>query len=156
MGTEYRNSDGLQVWFGLPDPLQGRQPSTVGSRKELKVKCDFNDLPLGAGASATGARTDADVFIPSGATIENAAILVGTAWTGGTSLSVGLYQKGGTAIAATGLVNAQATAGLTANTRVAGGGGSIGTTLTQDAYIGATVSGTYTAGTGTLLITYIE
>lgn len=172
--TTWQNADGLQVRFGgfHADPAErsNKAASVVnaGARKEIVV--DFDLTLLGAdGVSFTSDLNNdgtkngfnsGDTFIPAGASVESCKVIMNTAAAGGTSLAVGTHELDGTAIAPYGLVTPSngATANLTVGTIVTGSGADIGEHVhaTKDGYVSLTVAGTFTAGTGRVVITYID
>ena len=93
--------------------------------------------------------------IPANASIIEATLYVDDAWVGGTNLTIGLYQADGTVIDADGLVAATASAALTVNIVVTGGGALVGTTIGAAAgQLVAATTGTYTAGTARVVVKY--
>ena len=93
--------------------------------------------------------------IPANASIVEATLYVDDAWVGGTNLTIGLYQADGTVIDADGLVAATATAALTVNKVVTGGGALVGTTIGAAAgQLVAATTGTYTAGTARVVVKF--
>ena len=150
--TTETNSDGLKIVYGAPEAIQGGGIPSKGLRKELKVTVDFDDLPN------AGAKGDDDIFVPAGAIVESCKLVTGTAFAGGTTVTIGFYNKAGTAIDADGIDATIATAALTGNTVIVNDG-ALSTNKhvgTVDAYVGATAAGTYTAGSADLIITYFQ
>jgi hypothetical protein len=174
----WTNPDGLQVRFGqdwASAALRRNRPGTLksfGAEKEIEVDVQWNALTAGAVGFSADLNNDGtldgfyngDVKIPANSKITEVRYVAGETAVGGTAFTVGLYQKNGTAIAATGLITA--TEGVVANMtlgKVIVGAGSL-TALTagaagigaNDGYIGITPTGTYTAGKGRLIIRYID
>ena len=149
----YTNADGLLVLTngeaGTPAE-NGR--TAVAAKKNLIV-----DIDLTKGGQSW--RSGVDAFIPAGSYITSAALVVKTAAAGGSIVTVGLLEADGTAIDADGIDAAVAVADLAANKAVACNGALVGGTATvgaDDAYVGISTSGTFTAGQLLLLIEYIE
>lgn len=151
-GVDWVNGDGLLVRFG---PNQGnrngRAGVTTGSGKvrELVFTVDLT------GAARTIYTSDLnndgtldgfsslDTPIPAGALIVAQRVVTKVTPAGGTNYTVGTYQKAGTVDDADGI---RVTAGTD--------GAQIGTQLTADRYLGVVTTGTYTAGTLEVLVTY--
>lgn len=150
--TTETNADGLKIIYGAPEAIQGQDVPSKGLRKEIVVTVNYDDLPN------AGAKGDDDVYVPAGAIIESCKLVVSSAFTSGTSITIGLYNKAGTAIDADGIDAAIATAALTANTVIVNDGALAADAYVgaADAFIGATASGSYDAGTAKLVITYFE
>lgn len=176
---QWYNADGLQVKFGeyYRNPAnfvnRSRQALTAGPSQILEMDVDVTQLAASAVSFTTDINNDGtldgfnigDPFIPAWAGVTSAVFIVNTPFTGGTSIQVGLYQASGTALNATGLMTA--TEGAIANfgtqgNRIIGAGAyvsvSAGTASFggSNAYVGLKVNGTFTAGTGRLIITYLE
>jgi hypothetical protein len=179
MSKAWQNADGLQVPFGSywSDPSnfvnKAKAVNTLGQIKQLVVDVDLTRIAngtVGYSADLNNDGTadgfhDGDVRLPANASVLRATLVMRTAAAGGTSFTVGTYNKAGTAIVATGLITA--TEGVLANVnaigkRIYGAGALVATTAgtggvgTANAYIGIAVTGTFTAGTGTLVIEYID
>lgn len=172
----WTNADGLQVRFGsdwASASLRKNRAGTLnsyGTIKEIEMDFDLKLIPAGTTSFSADLNNDGtldgfyngDVRIPAFSSIREAFMVFGEAATGGTSVTVGLYQKTGTAINATGLVTA--TEGVIANMakgdKINGAGaftsGTAGTDGigANDGYIGITPTGTFTAGRGKLVIRY--
>ena len=142
---------GRQTFFGpLGDKNKfGGKVADHGPVKTIRYSFDYDDLP------------DDDqnnvmvLAIPANSLIVASTLKVGTAWAGGTSISVGLEQQDGTVIDADGLHAAILTAALTADAIDVGGGALIGATSGANiAVVAVTASGTYTAGTAVLEVEY--
>ena len=155
----YTNADGLYV---LTNGDQGNtvdQGSTAKfARKTLVV--DIPDATLIPSSVATPSPNDP--FIPAGAYITNAWLVVETAFASGgaATLTVGTYDSAASAIDADGIDATVALAALAANKAVACDGAQVGGTDTvgaSNAYV-QLIYGTaaYTAGAGKLYIEYIE
>ena len=170
MSGYWENDDGLQVKFGTVKPENElRGGSVVESPiKTIVLNMSFDDLPsftsdLNNDGTLNGF-SNQDAKIPAGASIISARYKIGTAWTNGTGtadLLCGTYEQDGSVIDADGLIGATEgdLAQLTINTIVDGAGADIGEhcSATADAYIVVSVSaGTMTAGTGKVIVEYME
>lgn len=180
MAKAWQNADGLQVPFGSywNDPTnfvnKAKKVSEGASVvKQLAVDVDLTRITAGSVSYSADLNNDGtpdgfhdgDVRLPANASVLRVTYITRVAAAGGTSFTVGTYKKDGTAVAATGLVTA--TEGVLANVNAAGkrvyGAGSLvaataGTAGvgTANVYVGVGVTGTFTAGTGVLLIEYID
>lgn len=136
---------------GITNKKWGAVAADGGKEKEVVYEFSYNDLP------------DADdgnemvIRFPAGCKIESADLIVGTAWVGGTNLSVGMEQTDGTVIDADGIHAAILTAALTAGSLHVGGGALIGTVAdaSNDQVVSVTTTGTFTAGTAKLVVKYL-
>lgn len=179
MAAPWTNPDGLQVKLAnyYNDPYnsanQARAISTMGSAKELVIDVDLTQIATGTTSFTTdlnndGTRdgfSDGDPRLPAYSSVLDVRYLATVAATGGTSFTVGTYRLTGTTISATSLLTA--TEGVIANhdtigKRTYGAGALVSTAAgtvsvgANDAYIGITTSGTYTAGKGKLIVRYID
>lgn len=157
MSTTWVNNDGLVIKFG-PDRHKDRRPGVINDNDPIEtaeVAFDYENLP-------SAQASDGGIFnLPAGSYLVEAYIEVGTAWVGGTSLSVGTEQQDGTDIDIDGIFNTTelATANLTAGAVIkAAAGADIGTVIdaSNDAYIAVVAAGTFTAGTAKLIVKYIK
>lgn len=179
MTKPWQNADGLQVPFGSywSDPTnfvnKARAVPLVGYKKQIVLDVDLTRIPttttsfsadLNNDGTADGFH-DGDIRLPANASVTSVTYVTRIAAAGGTSFTVGTYKKDGTAIGATSLLTA--TEGVLANVnaagkRVLGAGSLVSATAgtagvgTANAYIGVTTSGTFTAGTGVLIIDYVD
>ena len=113
------NVGGRQTFFGaLPSKNKfGAEKASSGSMKEIVIPFSFDDLP------AVDADNEMLATIPANAKVVSADLQVGTAWVGGTNLTVGTSQAdGGGVIDADGLHAAILTAALLADTNHVGAG----------------------------------
>ena len=166
----WTNADGLTVRMGGENPTTynvGEAKNSGTVVKEVFIDFDYQNYPnYDKDANNDGTKdsfTGKTPALKAGSTIHRAFIQVKAAITGGTAtgIDIGLYTKAGAAISANGIATAAgqgALAGLTANTTVVCAGAlatndNIGT---ADAYIKFTPNGTLTAGSGRLVIEYIE
>ena len=95
--------------------------------------------------------------IPEGAHIDSVDFVVTTAFAGGTSYAVGLYEADGTAIDADGLVtdvNAPVANIGAAGDVVHGSGALVGTALAAEGQVKVTATGTFTAGEGVIVVKF--
>lgn len=180
MAAPWQNADGLTVKFAnyYNDPVnfvnRARGVSTMGFIKQAIYEYDLTRIPTGTVAytsdlaSNDGTRdgfNTGDWYLPANSSVLRATLVVRTAAAGGTSITMGTYGLTGSAIVATGLITA--TEGVLANldtvgARVYGAGALVAATAetggvgTADAYIAMAVTGTFTAGTGVVVIEYID
>lgn len=158
--ADWTNSDGLEVRFTNPEAGQlGATVETDGAVKELVATLN---LTTGNAAAADGH----EAFIPAGAMIIQAFYVPKVSAAGGTNISVGLASKDGSTVATAAAIMTT-TLGVTAN--MAAGKGLVcdGSALTvssgvvtafsntYDGYVYVTRTGTFTAGSGKLVIRYI-
>ena len=156
--ANWENSDGLKVQFGPQDVRN--VGITSATKKRMEALIDLTD-PIGFTHDLDNDGTNdgyaEDAFLPAGAYITDAYLIVNTAAAGGTSINVGLYQADGTVIDADGIDAAVLTAAMAANKAVACDGALVGGTDTvgaNDAYLFVSTSGTYTAGEVKLVVEY--
>ena len=154
----YTNADGL---FILTDGDQGAVKDNGGALIGTKsLVIDIPDATLIGTAQV--APTPNDAFIPAGAYITKATLVVTTAWTSGGSgtLSIGLFTLANAAIDADGIDATIAKTALAVNTAVDCDGALVSTQATvgaADAYVGMLYgTAAFTAGAGKLVIEYIE
>lgn len=129
------------------DASKGGQAKSTGKVKRAEWSFDYSNLP-------TYGSNNLQFVIPANATIVSSTWITGTAWAGGTSLNVGLYQGDGTVIDADGLDAAigPTTAGAVIN----GDGALVGKTIGANAgELTVAATGTYTAGTAKLIVEYV-
>ena len=146
------NVGGRQTFFGaLPSKNKyGAEKASSGSTKEIVIPFSFDDLP--------GVDADNEMLatIPANAKVVAADLQVGSAWIGGTNITIGTSQAdGGGVIDADGLLAAVLTAALTADSNHVGGGADIGEVSSSERQaITATTTGTFTAGDAILVVKY--
>lgn len=142
----WRNSDGLDVWFGTAEGKSGvsGEQRTLGDNRVLTQIINLADLTTSA------QYLDQHVELPKGAFIEQVDIIVLTvaASSGSGTLNVGLKQSDqSTNISDTALVAAATTAALAAGAKI--------TIIVGSSYVGAnigtalSVNGLLTAKAGT-------
>jgi hypothetical protein len=152
--ADWNNPDGLEVRFKNPEAGQtGAGVSTLGAVKNLVLDFDF-------ATAITAAADGHEAFIPAGAYIKSATLIVTTAMTGTSgTLTIGLAQKDGSVIDADGIDAAVAQATLIASAVVkcdgllAGGTVAIGA---ANGYVYTSLGGTVTGGRGKLIVEYID
>jgi hypothetical protein len=128
------------------DASKGGQAKSTGQIKRAEWQFSYDDLP-------TYGSTNLEFAIPANATIVSSKWITGTAWAGGTSLNVGLYQGDGTVIDADGLD--AAITPTTAGAVIDGNGALVGATIGANAgELTVAATGTYTAGTATVIVEY--
>ena len=150
----WNNLDGLKVKFGR-ERSEGNPKgrNTVQATNHMTVAIDLVD-----GKHALTDVSEWDAFIPAGAYITKASLVVKEAAVGGTSVTVGLAQPDQTIIDADGIDAGVTTANLAANRAVNCDGALVGGVSTIGAERGVvyvTTSGTYTAGKMDLVIEYV-
>lgn len=164
--TNWTNEDGLQVPFGQgqareTQSLMGKTANN-GPYGYLIVDINFDDLPsFTADLNNDGTNngfSDQDAYIPAGAYITKATIIVETAFAGGTSYNLGTYEQDGTLIDVDSIDAAVAVADMAANEAVDCNGALVSTQdlVTLDSYLVVAATGTYTAGKAKLVIEYIQ
>jgi hypothetical protein len=146
----YENTAGINVLnhYGPrdTDASKGGQAKSTGQIKRAEWQFAYDDLP-------TYGSTNLQFAIPANATIVSSKWITGTAWAGGTSLNVGLYQGDGTVIDADGLD--AAITPTTAGAVIDGNGALVGATIGANAgELTVAATGTYTAGTATVIVEY--
>ena len=153
----YNNADGLLV---LTDSAQGAVNNTGSA--EYGPKFLVINIPAAASiGSATVAPAANDAFIPAGAYITKASLIVTTAFVGATAaLNIGLQTAAGSAIAAQGIDAAIAVADINAIGEVVACNGSyvagVTTVGSANAYVSLDYdTAAFTAGAAKLVIEYI-
>ncbi len=153
----YTNADGL---FVLTDGDQGAVKDNGGALIGTKsLVIDIPDATLIGAAQV--APTPNDAFIPAGAYITKATLVVTDAFAGSSStLSIGLFNLANAAIDADGIDQTIALAALAVNKAVDCDGALVSTQTTvgaADAYVGILYgTAAFSAGAGKLVIEYIE
>lgn len=176
MAKSWTNADGLQVKF--PNywndkknfTNRPRAVETDGNIKELVFDYDLSLAPAGVQYTAdlnndgTADGFDLmDTYLPAYSSVLRVTLLVTEAAAGGTSVALGTFLQNGTAISANSLITA--TEGVLANldtkgARVYGAGALVSASVetasvgANDAFIGLTTVGTFTAGKGRIIIEY--
>lgn len=172
--ANYTNFDGLLVENGPQGSFQNnvryQEIANHGAVRELVIDWRYNSLPtFDAATTPTASATffsERIPYIPANSIVLSALTVVNTAFAGGTSYTMGFYQKDGTAISATGIWTGMLTASLNAKGKIARPDGVLVqdtsgvyalTTFsaTQNGYIRAVATGTFTAGRARTTIRYI-
>ena len=139
---------------------RGERATKLDEFTQQSLVIDIPDATLIGTAQV--APTPNDAFIPAGAYITKATLVVTTAWTSGGSgtLSIGLFTLANAAIDADGIDATIAKTALAVNTAVDCDGALVSTQATvgaADAYVGLLYgTAAFTAGAGKLVIEYIE
>jgi hypothetical protein len=175
----WQNADGLYVEFGSDKKRRGKYVNkatdlvTFGARKQVELDIDLaqlgaNGTNYAADLNNDGTRdgfTGGDVYIPQNSSVIDVIYVASEAAAGGTSFKVGTAQANGTVIdddslltptdGALANINAagKRTFGTGVHTATAAGTPGVGAV---DAYVLVTAAGTFTAGKGRLIITYID
>lgn len=141
--------------FG-PRAAEKKKPLIVPDKleKELVIPLNYDDL-------ATYSSNDATVqSIPANSLILSCELYVETAFAGGTSYAVGLYQSDSTVIDADGLItdlNAPLANINAAGDWVVGSGALVGATIgTAAGQVVVAATGTFTAGKAFIRVKYLE
>lgn len=179
MAAPYHNADGLEVKLAsyYTDPSnfvnRPRAVNTYGLIKQIVFDYDLTKIADGATTYTSDLNNDGtrdgfntgDIYLPANSSVLRVTLVAKTAAAGGTSITLGTYGLTGSAISATSLITA--TEGVKANldtvgARVYGAGALVAATAetagvgTADAYIAMAAAGTFTGGTGRILIEYID
>lgn len=159
----WTNSDGLPVRFHREEGtvnVSGRVPAADTTVNRVLWKLDYSKFN---GTTGTQYETPSTVFIPKGATLVRATLVVTTGFTSGGSatLDIGLQQKGGTEIDNDGIDAAIAKTAIdTVGEQVACDGALVATTgggkLGYNAYLYVKAgTAAFTAGKADLVVEYI-
>ena len=161
----WTNNDGLVVRYGQDQARETKSlmAKTVESPYGyMVVDINYDDLPTfttDANNDGTNeAFSDQDAYIPAGSYITKATLIVETAFAGGTSYDIGLYNQAGSVIDADGIDAGVALAVMDANMAVDCDGLLVATQdlVTADAYLVVAATGTFTAGKAKLVIEYLQ
>lgn len=154
--TVWNNEDGLTVKFGNARSEVKESGVTAAEEKVLTFKLeDAVSIPDTDGVATDGH----DAFIPAGAHIKDAVLLVSDAFASGgaATLNVGTKDALGADIDGDGFFAAEALGGLTADTSLVSAGALIGTTVTSDSYVTFTWdAAAYTAGSAVLVVKFVD
>jgi len=133
--------------------------------RELVVDWEYNNLPdfdQDAGGGSTNDTFSSQVaYIPAGSHIVSSNTYIKTAFVGGTSYDMGLYQRTGTVFDADGIDATLVVADMDADgDMVVNNGAAVApiagaNTPTVDTYLVVAATGTYTAGKARTVIRYI-
>ena len=149
----YTNKDGLTIMMGGEQGVTNNKGNTINSDdSQLVAHVDLTELPL--------TPLSLDSFVPAGSYITGAYVIPTEDALGGTSITVGTYKKGGGAIVAAGIL--LAATGVLADLKVGnaleGDGTQVAGTITvgaDDAYLGVTAGGTFTAGKVRIVVYFV-
>lgn len=161
MADQWYNEDGLIQRFRSNEASERLgSVKDFGAYKQLVVDFDYANLPTYTTDRDNDGTNDGfnggDVGIDANASIVSAKLIVGTAFVGGTSYNIGLYEEDGTVIDADGIDAAVATAALTAGTVIDCDGALVGETVgAAKGHLVVAATGTFTAGTAKLVIEYV-
>jgi hypothetical protein len=175
----WQNADGLQVKFPNYYRDTGnfvnrfRGLNTFGLIKQGVFDYDLSKITAATVTYTADLNNDGtndgfntgDFYLPANSSVLRVTLITKTAAAAGTSFTMGTYGLTGSAIVATGLITA--TEGVLANvdsigSRVYGAGALVSTAVetggvgAADAYIAMAVVGTFTAGTGRILVEYVD
>jgi len=166
--TYETNIDGLKMHYGNRTDIgntniaKHTEDSII---RELVVDWEYNNLPAfdqdAGGGSTNDSFSSAVAFIPAGAHIVSANTYIKTAFAGGTTYDMGLYQRGGTVIDADGIDAAVAVAAMDADGDMVVNDGAMvaptagANTTAYDAYFVVAATGTYTAGKARTVIRFV-
>lgn len=148
--STWANADGLIVGFGgnYPERNVAGVYETDGAIKEAVLQITFQS-------------SGAVIAIPAGSAVIDVNLSVGTAWVGGTKVEIGDASDADGWISATQGATANLTAGADI---VAGGAYAVGDAATNRGLakvyatatnLTATITGSFTAGTATVVVRYI-
>lgn len=151
----YDNKDGLRQRFGVRSTENGIAGTSVPSNGKKVVELIFRGEDLADVAAAVDVRS---VYIPSGATVLSAKLLVTELFVGASgTLDIGTQTLAGVLVDDDGFVAGAAVATLTAGAVITGAGAQIGTQLAQAMRIEVSWDTTqFTAGNAKLIVEYID
>ena len=174
---QWYNADGLKVRFaGYAGALRNRKNvpkklRTDGHVNQLVIPYDLTLIPTTTVSFTTDRNNDGTLdgfdsgvpFIPAGAIVLSARVYALVTAAGGTEIEVGGYQENGTVIDRDGLITAAnaPVANMAATEMVIGTGSDIADANGEDGvgannyYVGIYTNGTFTAGTGKIVIEYV-
>lgn len=177
---QWQNADGLPVKFpqAYTDLAQRiNKPVALAADqvavREIVIPFDLSKLAATntsyttdlTNSGATTGFAEHDAHIPANSTVLSAEMYFTTAGAGGTSLTVGSYKVDGTAITANGFITATeaVVANMAKGNGIVGAGAHVTVTAGVRATIGnsnvwpaITVTGTFTAGAGYIVIRYVD
>lgn len=171
--ANYTNPDGLVVEQGTQGIANNARYTEIAGDsavRELVVDWRYNSLPgldQAVYPSTTATQFSERIpYIPANSIVLSALTLVTTAFAGGTSYTMGLYQKDGTAISATAIWTGMLLASLNTKGKIARPDGVLvqdtsgvyaltSASSTQNAYLRVIATGTFTAGRARTVIRYV-
>lgn len=148
----YTNADGLTIMSGGEQGVTNNKGNTINSDdSQLVAHVDLTELPL--------TPLSLDSFVPAGSYITGAVVIPTEDAAGGTAITVGTYEKDGSAIVADGILLAATgvLADLEVGKALEGDGTQVAGTITvgaDDAYLGVTGSG-FTAGKVRIVVYFV-
>lgn len=151
----WENADGLDVKFGTERATV--RVDGIKNAEDHRVVVNLPDATALATTDTAAVSEPTEAFIPSGAIITAAYIVVDTAFTSGGSatLDIGTKQKAGTNIDDDGIDAAVAVAALAANAVIECDGALVPGQTTADSYIMFTYNtAAFTAGAARVIIEY--
>lgn len=174
---QWYNADGVLVKFagnqGMKIYRKNHPVEVVqyGNIAEMHIPYDLSLIPTTTVGYTTDRNNDGtvdgfnqgDICIPAGALVLSADLYALTSAVGGTNIEVGGYQENGTVIDRDGLITATegVTANMAASNRVIGVGADLADANNENGvgannyYVGIYANGTFTAGTGKIVIRYV-
>lgn len=151
----WSNPDGLVVGFGprKAESSVGAKVSLGGKRQQVTLDIVGTEMPLTTDVTR---QLPNAVFIPAGAYIESAILVVQTPFSGGTGLQVGTWNGlTDVVVANNNIIPATLTAALVADAEIVGAG-LIGTVAAVNHKVIATATtNLFTAGKAIVVIEYI-
>lgn len=175
---EWYNADGLKVRMsGYHGQKRARknvftEVVTTGNFREFVCHYDLTLIPTTTVSYTTDRNNDGtvdgfnsgDLYIPAGSSVVSANLYALVTAAGGTDIEVGGYQEAGTVIDRDGLIVAAnaATASMAASELVIGTGANLADANGElgvganNYYPGIYANGTFTAGTGKIVIRFVE
>ena len=150
----WENTGGRQTNYGvLPSGSNfGAEKQGAGSIKEIVREVSYDDLP------AVDADNEMLANIPANVVIVGATFIVDVGFTGGTSYVFGCSQAdGGGVVDADGLIASTAIAAIAGKADYVVGGGALIDADAQAEALSITIgaTGTFTAGSGRLTVSYV-
>lgn len=175
--NQWTNADGLTVAYSSQGwPTNIVRPTPEEATKFAVLDVDLTKLATGqtsyprdlSGDQVTDGFSEEDFYFPVGSSVLRVIAVATTAAAGGTSITLGTYQKDGTIVSATSLITA--TEGVLANmstkgARIYGAGAYLTTTAGTvgpgsssgvNEYVALTATGTFTAGKLRIFIEYLD
>lgn len=178
MAGTWQNKDGLTVRY--PDYYKSpanfvnrpRALNTDGAIKQIVIDYDLTKIADGTVGYPYDLNNDGtndgfntgEVYIPANSSILRAVVLSTETASGGTSFALGTFTLTGSEIDANGIVTdtEAVTANLVKGDRVYGNGAYVAATTgtngigAADGYLALTVTGTFVAGKGLIIIEYVD
>ena len=154
--TVWSNSDGLAVGFGTRSVTTSGAFGISDNGSTQKLHCEFDWSDLDTSLSTTSDFIVYGPVIPNGAVILKSTLKVTEAFTSGTDIDIGLYDKDGAAVDAAGLDAAVITANLTLGAEIDGDGSDVNTVVatTGGVKVGVIRTGVFDAGQAVLEVEF--